>query len=290
MKSFLFQDESDIQSMQDLIARLPQKSTVIDFEETIQLDSVRARTRLWKNDGKLIGFAYVDDFNNLRFEVEPESRSAQLEDEIIAWGLDCMKKRNAETRQNDTLDASFLVENTWQIALLQRSGFAQENLCSLHYARTLNEPIPEHPLPPGFSLRCVKGENEVENLVALHRAAFGTENMTVEERLAIMRAPQYERELDMLAIAPNGELAAFCICGIEDENIGYTDPIGVHKNYQRLGLGKAMLSAGLQKLKQRGIERTELGTSSENVAMQQLATAMGFVVISESLWFSKKAR
>lgn len=288
MKSCLLQDNSDIQSMRDLIAHLPQKSTAIDFEETIQLDSVRARTRLWENDGKLIGFAYVDDFNNLRFEVEPQSRSAQLENEIIAWGLDCMKKRNAETSQNDTLDASFLVENTWQIALLQRSGFAQENLRSLHYARTLNEPIPEHPLPPGFSLRCVKGEDEVENLVTLHRAAFGTENMSVEERLAIMRAPQYERELDLLAIAPNGELAAFCICGIEDENIGYTDPIGVHKNYQRLGLGKAVLSAGLQALKQRGIERAELGTSSENIAMQQLATAMGFVVISESLWFSKK--
>ena len=288
MKSYLLQDSSDIQSMRDLIARLPQKSTAIDFEETTQLDSVRARTRLWKNEGKLIGFAYVDDFNNLRFEVEPQSRSTQLEDEIIAWGLDCMKKRNAETGQNDTLDASFLVGNTWQIALLQRSGFGQENLRSLHYARSLNEPIPEHPLPPGFSLRCVKGEDEVENLVNLHRAAFGTENMTVEERLAIMRAPQYERELDLLAIAPNGELAAFCICGIEDENIGYTDPIGVHKNYQRLGLGKAVLSAGLQTLKQRGIERAELGTSSENIAMQQLATAMGFVVISESLWFSKK--
>ena len=288
MKSCLLQDDSDIQSMRDLITRLPQKSTAIDFEETIQLDSVRARTRLWKNDDKLIGFAYVDDFNNLRFEVEPQFRSTQLEDEIIAWGLDCMKKRNAETGQNDTLDASFLVENTWQIALLQRSGFVQENLRSLHYARTLNGPIPEHPLPPGFSLRCIKGEDEVENLVTLHRAAFGTENMTVEERLAIMRAPQYERELDLLTIAPNGELAAFCICGIEDANIGYTDPIGVHKNYQRLGLGKAMLNAGLQKLKQKGIEHAELGTSSENIAMQKLATAMGFVVVSESLWFSKK--
>ncbi len=199
-----------------------------------------------------------------------------------------MKKRNAKTGQNETLDASFLVENTWQIALLQRSGFVQENLRSLHYARSLNEPIPEYPLPPGFSLRCVQGEDEVENLVALHRAAFGTENMTVEERLAIMRAPQYERELDLLAIAPTGELAAFCICGIENKNISYTDPIGAHKNYQRLGLGKAVLCAGLQILKQRGIERAELGTSSENIVMQQLATKLGFVVISESLWFSKK--
>ncbi len=65
MRSFLFQDESDIQSMRDLIARLPQKSTAIDFEETIQLDSVRASTRLWENGGQLIAFAYVDEISTI---------------------------------------------------------------------------------------------------------------------------------------------------------------------------------------------------------------------------------
>jgi len=85
----------------------------------------------------------------------------------------------------------------------------------LQYARSLNEPISEYAFPPGFFLRHVEGEHEVESLVTLHRAAFGTENMTVEQRLAIMHAPQYERELDFVAVAPNGELSAFCICGFD---------------------------------------------------------------------------
>ncbi len=45
MNSYLLQGESDIQSMRDLIQRLPHESTVVDFEETMLLATVRATTR-----------------------------------------------------------------------------------------------------------------------------------------------------------------------------------------------------------------------------------------------------
>jgi ribosomal protein S18 acetylase RimI-like enzyme len=136
----------------------------------------------------------------------------------------------------------------------------------------------------------VTGENEVEALVSLHRSAFGTENMTVEERLAIMRAPNYVPELDLVVLAPNRELCAFCICRFEegDDHTGYTDPIGTHLCYKRMGLGKALLSAGLRSIQQRGAIIAKLGTSSENIPMQKLAERVGFVCVSENLWFSKE--
>ena len=104
-----------------------------------------------------------------------------------------------------------------------------------------------------------------------------------------MRAPQYDPELDLVAVAPNGELAAFCVCGFEDSSreVGYTDPVGTHARYKRRGLGKAMVTTGLHALKDRGARTAELGTSSENVAMQRLAEALGFIIVSESLWFSR---
>ena len=128
------------------------------------------------------------------------------------------------------------------------------------------------------------------NLVDLHRAAFGTDNMTVEERLVIMRVPGYQHELDLVVTASNGELAAFCICGFdeEDETIGCTDPLGTHPRFQRLGLGSAIITAGMQALKSRGARVVELGTSSQNLPMQELAEKLGFLVVSEKLWFSKQ--
>lgn len=289
MESCIFQDESDIQSIRKLITRLPNKPTIVDFEETMLLTSVRATTRLWKYKSKVIGFAFVDDYNNLRYEIEPEYHSSQIENEIVEWGVTCIKTRNAENYEDSTLDASFGRENTWQIAMLERSGFVRESFRSLRYQRSLSEPIVEYAFPRGFSVRCVEGKQEVESLVDLHRAAFGTENMSIEARLAIMNAPKYERELDLVAIAPNGDLSAFCICGFEEEieQVGYTDPIGTHPVYQKLGLGKAIVTAGFHSLKKKGAKVVELGTSSENIPMQRLAKALGLVVVSEKLWFSK---
>jgi len=290
MRSHVLQDEIDLQSMRALITSLANQSTSVDFEETMRIASVRTTTRLWKYGSKVVGFAFVDHYNNLRYEVDPKYHSTQIENEIVEWGITCMKARNAETGKENTLDASFYKENTWQIAMLDRWGFVHENFRSLRYQRSLSEPIARYVFPQGFSYRCIEGEQEVDALVSMHRAAFGTENMTVEERLAIMSAPQYDREMDLVAMAPNGELAAFCLCEIEaeKEHIGYTDLIGTRPQYQKLGLGKAIITIGLHILKKKGVKFVELGTSSENIAMQRLADALGFEVVSEKLWFSKK--
>lgn len=290
MNSFLLRNEADIQSMRELIKSLPHPPTIEFFEEFIARQSVKDTTRLWTRGGHLVGFAFVDESNNLRFETDPAFPSEKLEKNIIDWCVLCMRKRNADTGREDTLDHSCGPENGQRIAFLEKHGFMLDSVRTLHYTRSLEEPIHEYPLPRGFSIRCAAGEQEVVKLVELHRAAFVTENMTVENRLSIMHAPQYDPALDFVAIAPNGELAAFCICGFEDEKVpeGYTDPIGTHPRYQKIGLGKAIVTAGMLALKRRGAVRVKLGTSSENLPMQRLAETLGFKVESERLWFTKK--
>jgi ribosomal protein S18 acetylase RimI-like enzyme len=77
--------------------------------------------------------------------------------------------------------------------------------------------------------------------------------------------------------------AAFCICSLESPEIGWTDPVGVRPPYQRLGLGRAILTAGLLALNARGALEARLGTSSENIQMQWLAEVVGFKGVSEKL-------
>ena len=273
-----------------LANQFPCRSGGFDLEESLSIRSVRATTRLWRVDCKLVAFAFVDDYNNLRFEIDLHSSSEQLQKEIVAWGAACIRDRNAESGQDNTLDASFSAYDTWQIEMPEKHGFKREHVRTLRYSRSMYEDLPVHPLPAGFWLRRVKGEQEVEGLVDLHRAAFGTDNMTVEKRLAIMRVPGYQQELDLVVTAPNGELAACCICGLdeEDETIGYTDPLATHPRFQRLGLGSAIITAGMLTLKNRGARVVELGTSSQNLPMQKLAESLGFILVSEKLWFSKK--
>lgn len=275
--------------------RIADYPSAVDLRELLALPAVQDNTRLWFDAAdRLVGFAFVDHYQNLRFEFDPQVLSPGIEAEIVAWGVDCIRRVMQATGESFTLDASCREDDTGYIALLERHGFIQEALRSVHMVRSLYDPIPAPHLPAGFSIRHVTGEHEVDALVALHRAAFGTEHMTVEERLAMMRVPDYELELDLVVVAPDGRLAAYCMVSISKEenartgrNEGYTDPVATHPDFQRRGLARALLLTGLRALQQRGIDTACLGTSSENVAMQRTAQAAGFRVQSTTLWFSK---
>ncbi len=69
--------------------------------------------------------------------------------------------------------------------------------------------------------------------------------------------------------------------------VGYTDPIGTHPAYRRIGLAGALMVEGMRRLYGLGVRTVQLGTSSDNLAMQALAARMGFDLQSEKLWFSK---
>ena len=284
------QGEHDIQSMRNLIHSLPHGSSLVDFEEVIQMHSVQDATRLWFTNGKLIAFAYVDDFNNLCFDLLPDNSSIELESEIVGWGMQLLRERNQSTGEESTLDASCTGSNIDRIQLLERHGFIQQAIRSLHFERDLSLPIPSIILPAGYTIRPVKGESEVEDLVTLHRLAFGTDHMTVEYRLAMMHAPTYEPCFDWLAQSPSGKLAAFCIGSFEegDPSIAYLDPVGTHPDHRRLGLAAALMIHGMSVFLDRGVKLLKFGTSSENIGMQKLGEFLGFSLKSESVWFSKQ--
>lgn len=280
--------EASVQAARALMAGLTRPSAIVDFEEAMQLPEVQSTLRIWRAaDGSPAAFVYVDAYANFWFEVaDPAWLSPQREADMVSWAVECIRRRGEAS-----LDACCDVAWTWRRDLLLRQGFVAQAMRSLHYARPLTLPLAESPLPAGFLLRPVQGEDEVAALVELHRAAFGTDHMTVEERLAIMRAPGYLPTLDLVMVAPSGQLCAFCIGGWDvEQQQAYTDPIGVHPDFQGRGLGRAILTAALRHLTMAAEHPQQvvvkLGTSSENLAMQRLAEATGFSKVSETAWFS----
>lgn len=269
--------------------------SMVDLRELLALRRVQDNTRLWfDTEGRVAGFAFVDHYDNLWFEFDQQDTRSDIELEIVDWGVACIRRATQEGRASSALGASCRSDDTARISLLERHGFVRQGIRSLHMVRPLDEPIPTPEVPAGFTIRHVAGEQEAEALVALHRAAFGTENMTVEERLAMMRVPDYDAALDLLAVAPDGTLAAYCMCSISQEesehtgrNEGYTDPVATHPDFQRRGLARALLLTGLHELKQRAVDTAVLGTSGGNAGMLRAAQAVGFRVQSDTLWFSK---
>ncbi|HNT78391.1 MAG TPA: N-acetyltransferase [Anaerolineae bacterium] len=288
----IYKAPDDLQAVLDLLQAVRDVPNIVDMQELLDMPTMQAQTRLWEDaDGRLLGFALVDPYHNLIFEVRPEA--AALVSDMVAWGETCIRREMAETGEEFTLDASCRAADTTRIAWLENHGFVQQEMRSLHLVRPLNEPIPEPRLPAGFVIRPTT-EAEAEAHVALHRAAFGSGFMTLEQRLATLRLPEYDPTLDLVVVAPDGTLAAYCTCSISaEENAlngradGYTDPVATHPAYQRRGLARALLLTGMRLLRDRGMDFAVMGTSSENVAMQKTAESVGFRVVSENVWFAK---
>lgn len=296
---------ADLLAMIDLLMRARPPSRIdnypspTDLHELLSLESVQSRTQLWVDPvGGLVAFAFVDDFNNLRFEVDPLHASSNLEAEIVAWGIESLKGddlTNPQTSEQPTLDASCREDDSQQIAFLKRHGFIQSADRTLHMARSLLPPIPGPMLPNGFIIRPVAELGEAEALVELHQAAFGTAHMNLELRLAMMSVPDYDPDLDLVAVAPDGRLAGYCFCFISQVEIGnagtldgYTDPVAVHPEFRRRGLARAMLLTGLRLLRARGVQTAHISTSASNLAMQRAAESVGYTIEATTIWFSKE--
>ena len=289
--------DTDLQAMIDLVSQRPIQRildypTILDLRQLLGSSNGQQNTHLWWDaDGQLAGFAvFIDYVSKLHFE----TASAEVAALATSWGEERARQLVWEPNESIVLRASCHDDHIERIALLEKLGFVRQEQYTLHFARLLNDPIPDPQVPGGFGIRHVEGEHEAEALSALHRAAFGTENMTVEGRLSWMRTPDYTPELDLVAVAPDGALAAYVFCSIsEEENAlsgrkdGYTDPVATHPAFQRRGLARALLLTGFHLLKQRGVETARTSTGSWNVAMQRAARSVGYRAESKTIFFEK---
>jgi len=268
-----------------------------DLAELLAATTVAARTQVWEDaSGRALAYALVDDYDNLWFDRTPEVTESTA-DEIVAWGIACARGQAEPSGSPAVLDTACRTEDQARIALHCRHGFTEQRIRTGRFVRSLAEPIPEPALPAGYMIRPVAGETEVEALVTLHRAAFGTEHMTAAERPTWMRTPDCDPALDLVAVAADGSLVAYCFCAIHREenrlsgrNDGVTDPLATHPAHQGRGLARALLCAGMTLLRARGAERTILGTSSDNRPMQAAAQAVGYRIESERVWFHWRAQ
>jgi GNAT superfamily N-acetyltransferase len=91
----------------------------------------------------------------------------------------------------------------------------------------------------------------------------------------VQRAPLYRRDLDLVAVAPDGELASFCTVWFDDVNrTGVFEPVGTAPAHQRRGLGKAVMCEGLRRLKCLGATLATVGSYSPEAGA--LYAAAGF--------------
>ena len=250
-----------------------------------------ARTCLWEDtDGELVAWAALQrPWLCVDYVVHPDARTPEFESAILTWAVARLEVEAVQRDGRLPFSVSARAHDTQRIAAIETFGFKRETWCYLHMVHDLSEPIPDPEPPPGFVIRPLLGEAEVEAYVAVHRAAFGSTNMTPDWRRATLHDRAYVPELDLVAVAPDGDLAGFCVGWITPADartrIAQIEPLGILPAHQRRGLGRALLLESLRSAKALGAVRMEVKAESYNAASQGAYKAVGFRTAYEAPFF-----
>jgi mycothiol synthase len=261
----------------DLVWRLFLHSLGHELEQTV---------RLWFDGrGQVQAFAIVTPRSrtgNLLFDVQvhPLARSQVLLEQVLSW----VESQAAATVPAPRLlctDTGVHDVDVEQMAALQARGFRPRGDGGLLLARSLAEPIPGPALPAGFRLRPVAGPQEAGPRAEAHRDAFHPSRITDEAYLHLMGTPGYAAAWDLVAEAPGGALAAFCLLWLDAANgTGEFEPVGTRPAFRRRGLARALLLEGLRRLAAAGATSAVVGPidADDGVALELYRSA-GFVPV-----------
>ncbi len=157
--------------------------------------------------------------------------------------------------------------------------------------RALDGPLQAVPLPPGFQVRALAEHGEEQARAAAEREVwlpYTVGNISGDDYAALMRLPGYDRELDIVAVGPDGVITAYANCWLDPANwIGDFGPVGALPAYRRRGLTRAVLLEGLRRMQAAGMDRACVSTMHTNAPARSLYESIGFSIINRSLDYVK---
>ncbi|MGH2562497.1 MAG: GNAT family N-acetyltransferase [Thermomicrobiales bacterium] len=212
------------------------------------------RVALWEGpDGALLGFAWFYPHHcSVVLMVHRDRRGeGTIERLMLAWA----EERRQTLDDPPPLSVSVFGDGDPIRPIVVAEGFAptdqQPMLC---LARDLAVPIPDVAPAAGFTVRHVGGEEEFAERVAVHRDVWIPPNFTIEAYRTIRALDGFAPDLDLVAVAPDGRIAAYAIAWPDDvSGTAEFEPVGARAEFRRRGLTQAVLYEGLRRMRARGL-------------------------------------
>jgi mycothiol synthase len=235
---------------------------------------------MWEVDEKIVAVLNVDSPGEAFFQIHP-NLGAQVG---FSEMLDVAEHKLAKTKV-DGVSELIVWLNAWDEknkTLCSQRGYHRSRFQAEHMRRwSLTSPLPTFLAPAGYTVRSLGTEAELPARSWLSWKAFHPEEPDEayqgwEWYRNIQRIPLYRRDLDIVAVAPNGDLAAFCTVWFDDvTRTAVFEPVGTHPDHQKRGLGKAVMAEGLRRAKRLGANLATVSSYGE--AAHALYASLGFI-------------
>ncbi len=254
----------------------------------------RKHVRVWHEKDRVVGYAMLGDDAYFDWQVLPEVEGKGIESEALAWAAELLAELRVDDaeRWKGPMIVATRIDNAERVAFLEQHGFTRAEYVEVNMLRSLAAPIGEQQVPPGYVVRSLSDDPaEVSLRAEAHREVWHpwtVGEVTDEQYARFMRMPGYDRDLDVVAVAPDGTMAAYVNGWLDPVNkIGDLGPVGAREAYRRQGLARAVLLECLRRMKARGMNRVCVSTGEDNVAARGLYESIGFRIVNRHAEYAR---
>jgi mycothiol synthase len=219
---------------------------------------------LWETaEGQLAAVMNLDNPGDVHFQVHPNWESAELETAMLRLAEECVVTKNDTGQRTLTIWAH--ADDAIRTALLTQHGYTKGAWPEYQHYRSLYSAIPDAPPAAGYVIRALGDTDELPARSWASWRAFHPDEPDAayegwEWYHNIQRIPQYRRDLDLVAVSPDGVICGFCTVWLDDvTRTGMFEPVGIMPEHQQKGLGKALMSEGLRRLQKMGAHWATVG-------------------------------
>jgi GNAT superfamily N-acetyltransferase len=154
------------------------------------------------------------------------------------------------------------------------------------------EDLPPPTIPPGYSILSLAqtGETSEHYRQTTNRLGSYDTNyslITPEEMDSLVASGRWEPEGVFFLLDQNGRIAGVIRAGGAGQDRGELHEIRLEPSLRGLGLGRALLAAGLHYLAGTGLRLVELSTTGDQLPAHRLALSAGFSVTRHWLHYLK---
>ena len=235
--------------------------------------------QLWEADGQIVAMLNPDTPGEAFFQIHPAYSTVDLLCEM----LDVAESKLPNQKDSGSKELIVWVngEDALHKEMLTERGYVRSKFKSEYMRRRpFTQPIPDSIPASGYTVRALGHESELPARSWLSWKVFHPDEPDEKYQgwkwyRNVQRVPLYNLDLDIVAVAPDGELAAFCTVWVDDvTHTAVFEPVGTHPNHQKRGLGKAVMSEGLRRAQKLGA--TLATVSSYSTGAHALYDSMGF--------------
>lgn len=229
-------------------------------------------TYIWENvDNEIVAVLSPEEIENIHLQIHPEYKTKELIKEMITVAENNYPKSYDGNRKKERhIIWSHDIDEIKNEALKEK-GYQPTEWFDNQRHKLLDESLPEAKIPKGYTIRHMGLDSDIPKRSWASWRAFHSkeplENYNDDNGAwyyNIIKTPLYRRDLDLVAIAPEGGIVGFTTIWFDDyTRTGYFEPVGVMPVHQRQGIAKVLILEGMNRLKEIGATLAVIGGINE---------------------------